>query len=79
MAGWDDDDDDPELLDDDDDEQRERDDDEPDDFSLTSPDDDTGWDGPEIPQTWDEWWDFDWEQYDGDYEEYAVSADYNGE
>ena len=65
MADWDDDDDERDELPDDDGE-----------WSL-DPTEET--ETPEIPQTWDEWWDFDWESYDGDYEEYAVSADYNGE
>lgn len=30
----------------------------------------------ELPQTWDDWIDFDWDTYEGEYEEYAVSADY---
>lgn len=50
-------------------------DDDPDDpFSLTPPDE--GWEPFELPHTWDSWWEFDWDSYEGDYEEYAVSADY---
>jgi len=32
----------------------------------------------ELPQTWDDWIEFDWDTYDGEYEEFAVSADYEG-
>ena len=65
MAGWDDDDD-------------ETDDDDPEtdpDFALTP----TDWDTWDLPSTFESWWEFDWESYDGEYEEFAVSADYNGE
>jgi hypothetical protein len=53
------------------------DEDEPGDFELEQ-EPAEGWPDFEIPQTWDEWWDFDWESYDGEYEEFAVSADYEG-
>ena len=65
MAGWDD---------DEDDDDGGWDDETDPEFALT-PDDGEGMEW-EIPQSWDEWWDFDWESYDGDYEEYALSADY---
>ena len=46
-----------------------------DDFELEPSE---GWDAWELPQSWEEWHDFDWESYDGEYEEYAVSAEYEG-
>ena len=46
-----------------------------DDFELEPSE---GWDSWELPQSWEEWHDFDWESYDGEYEEYAVSAEYEG-
>lgn len=29
-----------------------------------------------LPDNWDDWLEFDWDSYDGEYEEFAVSADY---
>lgn len=48
-------------------------DDEPD-----EPDDRDGWEAFTLPESWEAWWDFDWDSYDGDVEEYALSADYGG-
>lgn len=50
-------------------------DDQPDDFALVPPDERDDWEAFDLP-SWEDWFDFDWESYDGEYEEYAVSADY---
>jgi hypothetical protein len=61
-----------------------------DDFDDDDDDDDEDDDDPEsfnavdwltgepfdLPDTWEDWIEFDWDSYDGDYEEFAVSADY---
>ena len=55
------------------------DDDDEDDDEQADDDEPTEGDSWHVPQSWEEWMDFDWETYDGDYEEFAVSADYEGE
>jgi len=55
------------------------DDDEPDDFALEPEDEDDWPDEPIQLPSWEDWFDYNWDEYDGEYEEYAVSADYGGE
>lgn len=57
------------------DDDEDEDDEQADDFALEPPD---GWPDFELPDSWEAWWEFDWDSYDGEYEEFAVSADYEG-